>query len=63
MALQMLVIIVLGSLAGYWLDGKLHTKPILTIILSLASVIMAIYFVTKDLLRSTDKQDKTPHKT
>ena len=62
-ALQMLIIILLGALAGYWLDSKLHTKPILIVILTVASVIMAIYLVTKDLLRSTGKHDKTSHKT
>ena len=51
MAFQMLVIILLGLFAGYKLDIWLHTKPILTVILSLASVILAIYIVTKDLLK------------
>jgi F0F1-type ATP synthase assembly protein I len=51
MAFQMLVIILLGLFAGYKLDIWLHTKPLLTVILSLASVILAIYFVTKDLLK------------
>jgi F0F1-type ATP synthase assembly protein I len=51
MALQMLVIIILGMFAGYKLDQWLHIKPILTIILSLSSVILAIYIVTRDLLK------------
>lgn len=51
MAVQMLVIILLGVLAGFKLDQWLHTKPILTVVLSLASVVLAIYFVTRDLLR------------
>ena len=51
MAFQMLVIILLGLFAGYKLDIWLHTKPLLTVILSLSSVILAIYFVTKDLLK------------
>jgi F0F1-type ATP synthase assembly protein I len=51
MAFQMLVIILLGIFAGYKLDLWLHTKPVLTILLSLSSVILAIYFVTRDLLR------------
>jgi F0F1-type ATP synthase assembly protein I len=51
MALQMLVIILLGMFAGYKLDQWLHIKPILTIILSLSSVILAIYIVTRDLLK------------
>jgi F0F1-type ATP synthase assembly protein I len=51
MAFQMLAIILLGMFAGYKLDQWLHIKPILTIILSLSSVILAIYIVTRDLLK------------
>ena len=49
-AIQMLVIILLGVFSGFKLDGLLHCKPILTIIFSLASVVISIYLVTKDLL-------------
>ncbi|MEI7499299.1 MAG: AtpZ/AtpI family protein [Bacteroidota bacterium] len=51
MAIQMLVIILLGVFAGFKLDQWLHTKPVLTVILSIVSVSLSIYFVTKDLLR------------
>ncbi|MEI7726758.1 MAG: AtpZ/AtpI family protein [Bacteroidota bacterium] len=51
MAIQMLAIILLGVFAGFKLDQWWHTKPILTVILSIVSVTLAIYFVTKDLLR------------
>jgi len=51
MAIQMLVIIILGVFGGYKLDQWLGTEPILTVILSLVSVVLAIYLVTKDLLR------------
>jgi F0F1-type ATP synthase assembly protein I len=47
MAFQML----LGIFAGFKLDQWLHIKPVLTIIFSLSSVILAIYFVTRDLLK------------
>jgi F0F1-type ATP synthase assembly protein I len=50
-AIQMLVIILLGIFAGYKLDQWLHIKPVLTVIFSLGSVILAIYFVTRDLLK------------
>jgi len=51
-AIQMLVIILLGVFGGYKLDKWLELQfPIFTVILSLLSVIMAIYLVTKDLLR------------
>jgi F0F1-type ATP synthase assembly protein I len=51
MAIQMLVIILLGVFAGFKLDQWLHTKPVLTVILSVISVFLSIYYVTKDLLR------------
>ncbi|HTX89296.1 MAG TPA: AtpZ/AtpI family protein [Bacteroidales bacterium] len=50
-AFQMLAIILLGVFAGYKLDHWLHTRPLLIIIFSFGSVILAIYFVTRDLLR------------
>ena len=51
MGFQMLAIILLGVFGGFKLDGWLNTKPILTIILSLSSVILAIWYVTRDLLK------------
>lgn len=51
MAIQMLVIILLGVFSGFKLDQWLHTKPILIVILSIVSVALSIYVVTKDLLR------------
>lgn len=50
-AIQMVVIIILGVFGGYWLDMWLATAPIFTVILSLFSVVVAIYLVTKDLLK------------
>jgi F0F1-type ATP synthase assembly protein I len=51
MAFQMLVIILAGVIGGYQLDRWLNLSPLFTIILSLASVILAIYQVTRDLLK------------
>ena len=51
MAFQMLAIILLGMFAGYKLDVWVNSKPVFTVILSLLSVIIAIYVVTKDLLK------------
>ena len=51
LAVQMLAIILLGVFAGLKSDQWLHTKPILTVIFSIASVALSIYFATKDLLR------------
>jgi len=53
-AIQMAVIIILGVFGGYKLDNWLNTRPILTVILSLLSVITAIYLVTRDLLKKRD---------
>jgi ATP synthase protein I len=50
MAFQMLAIILAGVFAGYKLDAMLQTKPILTVILSISSVAVSIYFATRDLL-------------
>jgi F0F1-type ATP synthase assembly protein I len=51
MAFQMLAIILLGVFAGFKIDQWLGTRPVLTVILSLLSVALSIYLVTKDLLR------------
>jgi F0F1-type ATP synthase assembly protein I len=46
----MLAIILLGVFAGFKLDGWLKTKPLFIIIFSFGSVVLAIYYVTKDLI-------------
>lgn len=51
-AIQMLVIILLGVFGGFKLDRWLELQfPVFTVILSLLSVVLAIYLVTKDLLK------------
>jgi ATP synthase protein I len=50
MGLQMLAIILVGVFGGYKLDQWLHTGPLLIIILSLLSVIISIYSVTRNFL-------------
>ncbi len=50
-AFQMIAIILLGVYGGWKIDEWLATKPIFTIIFLLISVVLAMYFVTKDLLR------------
>ena len=52
MGLQMMVIILIGVFSGYKLDQWLHTKPLMIIILSLLSVIISIYSVTRNLLKN-----------
>lgn len=50
-----LVIIAISVLAGLWLDGVFHTKPILTLVLLLAgvpvSVILMVFVGRKTLER------------
>jgi len=50
-AVQMLVIILLGVFSGFKLDQWLHTRPFLTVLLAVLSVAAAIYVATRDLLR------------
>lgn len=51
-AVQMLVIILLGVFGGYKIDQWLRLSfPVFTILLSILSVIVAIYSVVKDFLR------------
>ncbi len=55
-AFQMLVIILLGVFGGIKLDEFLAIEfPIFTILFSILSVILAIYYVTKDLLKKNQK--------
>lgn len=52
LAFQMAVIIGLGTFGGYKLDQLLGLKfKIFTILLALVSVIAAIYYAVKDLLK------------
>lgn len=52
LAFQMAVIIGLGTFGGYKLDKLLGLDfKIFTIVLSLLSVVMAIYFAIKDFLK------------
>jgi F0F1-type ATP synthase assembly protein I len=51
-AIQMLAIILAGVLGGYFLDKFLELKfHVFLVILSFLSVILAIYFVVKDLIK------------
>jgi len=51
MAIQMLVIILAGLFTGVKADQYLQTRPWMTVILTMAGVILAIYFFTRDLIR------------
>lgn len=52
MAFQMMIIITIGSIGGLKLDEWIGLKfPVFTLILSLASVAIAIYLAIKDIIR------------
>ena len=53
MGIQMLVIIALGTYGGIKSDAYLGIRkpPVFTVIFSLLSVAVAIYYVVKDLLK------------
>jgi len=51
MATQMAITIGLCVWAGLKLDAYLHTGRLFTLVLSLVGVIVAMYFVIKDLTR------------
>ena len=52
MGTQMLIIIGLGVIGGYYLDKYLELKiPVFTLTLSLLSVAIAIYLSIKDFLK------------
>ena len=52
-AFQMLVIILIGVFGGVKLDEWINTGfPIFTVLLSIVSVFLAIYQVTKDFLKN-----------
>ncbi len=51
-AVQMLVIILVGVFGGIELDKLIKLEfPVFTVVLSVLSVILAIYYVTKDLIK------------
>ncbi len=50
--------ILLGVLAGRWLDGKLNSEPLWLIIGLLLGVIIAFYGVYRMLLGATNRRNK-----
>ncbi|MBO4372187.1 MAG: AtpZ/AtpI family protein [Bacteroidales bacterium] len=50
-AFEMVAVIVIGVLAGVWLDDYFATKPIITLVLSLLSVAAGIYLFIKDVIK------------
>ncbi len=51
-AVQMIVILLLGVFAGKWLDGHFATEtPWFTIVGSLLAIVLALYLPLRDLMR------------
>lgn len=55
LAFEMIVLIGAGVFGGIKLDNYLGCKPLFTAVLSLAGVIMAIYFAIKDVIKDPKK--------
>ncbi|MDD5570185.1 MAG: AtpZ/AtpI family protein [Bacteroidales bacterium] len=52
LAFTMIVIILVGVFAGFKLDEFLKWKfPVFTVVLSILSVILAIYYAVKDFIK------------
>ncbi len=55
MAFQMGAIILVGTLAGQWLDDYFGLeRPLLTVLMALISIFAALYLVLKDLFVQND---------
>lgn len=62
-AFQMIVIILIGVFGGIKLDEWLSMQfPVFTVIFSILSVILAIYYVTKDLIKAGEKKKTSSEK-
>ena len=56
LAVQMIVILLLGVFGGIKLDDWLATRfPIFTVVLSLLAIALALYYVLKDLMPKKKK--------
>ncbi|MDQ2793167.1 MAG: AtpZ/AtpI family protein [Bacteroidota bacterium] len=53
LAFQMLAIIGGSAWLGYWLDGRFHTQPWLTIVLLLLGVFLAVFQVIRSLTKES----------
>jgi F0F1-type ATP synthase assembly protein I len=49
--------IVLGVLGGVWLDGRINTRPIMTIVGLILGLVLAIYGVYRMILPNLDKKE------
>ena len=62
MVFELGVLVVVGALAGYWLDGQLGTSPLLLTVLSLAALVGGMFRIHRTLQRLEAENDHTePH--
>ena len=54
--IQMVAIILLGAFFGNYLDEKNQSEPTYSIILSLISIVLALYFVFKKTINGNKKK-------
>ena len=55
---QLTITVVLGVLAGWWLDGKFDTNPVFIITCSLLSVAVALYSFFKSIADAEKSKKK-----
>ena len=60
LAIQMGIIIAAGTIGGVKLDEKLNLSPLFTLIGSLGSIFVSLYFVIKELTIKNKKNAKNP---
>jgi F0F1-type ATP synthase assembly protein I len=60
MAMQMGIIILLGALAGRWLDQRMHNAtPWFTILFSLLAIAAALYLSLRDFIQPSKPKGKS----
>ncbi len=58
-----LLIILVALVAGLWLDGRLHTRPLLTLVFVLASVPLTLFVMFRLVLSVAPKLQSQPDKS
>ena len=60
MVFEIGVLVVVGALAGSWLDGQLGTSPLLLMLLSLAALVGGMIRLHRTLQRLDAENDHNP---
>lgn len=56
--IEMMLYILIFTFLGYWLDEKLNTSPLLTIILALFGIFASFYKFFKSVLKLNNNKNK-----